>query len=431
MPNLTSAALLAASMAGAAALAGQGFGPKPVLPEPNPAHAAAKVATAVGWLPGKMPGANKDFIVGSFADGLQHPRWLYVLPSGDVLVAEASTVLPPPRTAEEKQKHELLTKSGALAPNANRITLLRDSNGDGVADIKSPFLEGLNQPLGMALVGQTMLVANTDGVWAFPYETGQQKITARGRRILGLPAGGNHWARSLIVNEAGTKMYIGIGSASNIAEHGLRAEDRRAAILEANIDGTGSRVFAFGLRNPQGMDWQPGTSTLWTVVNERDGLGEDLVPDYLTRVIEGGFYGWPFSYFGANLDPRVKNPRKDLVDRALVPDYALGAHTASLGLTFYRGGSYPERYRNGAFIGQHGSWNRSELAGYKVVFVPFANGRPSGPPEDFLTGFLSGDKSEAYGRPVGVAVDASGALLVADDVGNIVWRVASNAARTY
>ena len=429
---VTTGLLCATSMLGAAVMAGQGFGPKPILPAPDPSHQVANVPTAVGWPTGQSPAAVKEFTVASFADGLEHPRWLYVLPTGDVLVAEASSVLPPPKTEEDRQKEALLKKAGALAPNANRITLLRDSNGDGTVDTRSVFLDQLNQPAGMALVGNTFFVANTNGVWAYPYETGQQQITARGRMILSLPAGGNHWARTLVANPAGTKLYIAVGSASNIAEKGLGAEERRAAILEANLDGTGARIYAFGLRNPQGMDFEPGTQALWTTVNERDGLGEDLVPDYLARVLDGGFYGWPFSYFGGNLDPRVKQTRKDLVARVLTPDYALGAHTASLGLAFSRHTTFPARYQNGAFIAQHGSWNRTEFNGYKVVFVPFENGRPTGSaPEDFLTGFISKEKAESYGRPVGVAFDRTGALLVADDVGNIIWRVTHQAARTH
>jgi glucose/arabinose dehydrogenase len=429
---LTTGALWVTSMLGAAAIAGQGFGPKPVLPEPNPSHQAANFATAVGWTQGQSPATVKDFSVASFADGLEHPRWLSVLPGGDVLVAEASMVLPPPKTDADRVKYESLKKAGALAPNANRLTLLRDSNGDGTVDTRSVFLDQLNQPTGMVLVGNTFFVANNDGVWSYPYESGAQKITGRRRKILELPAGGNHWARTLVANPAGTKLYVGIGSASNIAELGLRAEDRRAAILESNLDGSNARVYAFGLRNPQGMDWEPATSALWTVVNERDGLGEDLVPDYLTRVLDGGFYGWPFSYFGGHVDPRVKPERKDLVAKALTPDYALGAHTASLGLAFARGTGLPPQYRSGAFVAQHGSWNRTEFSGYKVVFVPFENGRPTGAvPLDFLTGFLSKDgKGDAYGRPAGLAIDASGAVLVADDVGNIVWRVSYQAART-
>ena len=309
-------------------------------------------------------------------------------------------------------------------PSANRITLLRDADGDGSPETRSVFLRNLFSPFGMALVGSDFYVANADAVVRFPYEEGQTEITAPGTKLADLPGGpiNHHWTKSLVASSDGSKLYVGVGSNSNIAENGIEAEERRAAILEIDRATGRSRVFASGLRNPVGMDWQPQSGALWVAVNERDELGDDLVPDYMTSVREGGFYGWPYSYFGQHVDQRVQPQRPDLVAQALVPDYALGAHTASLGLVFYDGTAFPERYKGGAFIGQHGSWNRSVPNGYKVIFVPFADGRPAGQPENILTGFLSED-GDALGRPVGVAIDRSGALLVADDVGNVVWRV--------
>jgi glucose/arabinose dehydrogenase len=412
-----------------------GFGPRPALPEPSTANPAKNFVRTVGWPEGRAPTAPQGFTVTRFGASLDHPRWLYVLPNGDVLVAEASTVPKPPKSPGDREKEALLRKSGAVKPIANRITLLRDANGDGTVDKQTVFLENLNQPFGMVLVKTTLFVANTDGVMAFPYREGQTRIEEAGKKILDLPAGGynNHWTRNIITNRDGTKLYVSVGSASNVAEHGLAEEERRANVLECNLDGSGARVFASGLRNPNGMDWEPSTGALWTVVNERDNLGDDLVPDYLTSVEAGAFYGWPFSYFGQHVDTRVKEQRPELVARARVPDYGLGAHTAALGLTFYRANAFPARYRGGAFIGMHGSWNRSALSGYKVVFVPFEQGRPSADtPEDFLTGFLAaGASADAYGRPVGVTVDKTGALLVADDTGNIIWRVAAaNPARS-
>jgi glucose/arabinose dehydrogenase len=411
-----------------------GYGPRPELPKPSTANPAKKFVRTVGWPEGRMPKAPQGFTVTRFGASLDHPRWLYVLPNGDVLVAESSTVPKPPKEPGDEEKQALLRKSGAIKPSANRISLLRDANGDGTVDDRTVFLENLNQPFGMVLVKTTLFVANTDGVLAFPYREGQKRIDEPGKKILELPAGGynNHWTRNIIANRDGTKLYVSVGSASNVAEHGLAEEERRANILECNLDGSGVRVFASGLRNPNGMDWEPSTGALWTVVNERDNLGDDLVPDYLTSVEADAFYGWPFSYFGQHVDTRVKEQRPELVAKARVPDYGLGAHTASLGLTFYRANAFPARYRGGAFIGMHGSWNRNTYSGYKVVFVPFQNGRPSADkPEDFLTGFLAGGKSDdAYGRPVGVTVDKNGALLVADDTGNIIWRVAATRGAT-
>jgi len=353
-----------------------------------------------------------------------------VAPNGDVLVAESSTV---PLSTPMKVAAKLeLDKSRSLrARSANRITLFRDTNKDGRPDVRTIFLANLKQPFGMLIIGNYFYVANTDGVLRFPYQPGSTKIVGAGQRILDLPAGGynNHWTRNLLASPNGAKIYVTVGSSSNVQEHGAEEEVRRANILQINPDGTGEKVYASGLRNPVGLAWAPGTTTLWTAVNERDELGDELVPDYLTSVQEDGFYGWPYAYFGQNEEPRRKNERPDLVQKTIVPDVALGAHTASLGLAFYGKTAFPARYRNGAFIGQHGSWNRTVFSGYKVVFVPFANGRPSGPPEDFLTGFLvGGDSKDAYGRPVGVTVLPDGSLLVADDAADKIWRVSAQTA---
>ncbi len=401
--------------------------PQPPLPEPYATKSVAKFANVVGWPADKTPTAPPGFTVTAFAADLDSPRWLYLLPNGDVLVAQSRTL--PPKKPEPKEKPE--ERKGKVEPknlsltSANRITLLRDADGDGTPEVRETFLEGLNQPLGMALLGDTLFVANTDGVVAFAYQVGATKLAGPGRKVLDLPAGGynNHWTRNLLASRDGQKLYVSVGSGSNVAEHGTGNEILRANILEVNPDGTGLRVFAGGLRNPVGMAWEPVTGKLWTAVNERDHLGDDLVPDYMTSVADGAFYGWPFAYFGANEDPRRKGERPDLVAKSVVPDVPLGAHTASLGLAFGTSDKLPAKYRGGAFVGQRGSWNRSAFAGYKVAFVPFKAGKPSGPPEDFLTGFLANDK-EAYGRPVGVAFAADGALLVADDAGNRVWRVA-------
>jgi len=362
--------------------------------------------------------------------GLDHPRWLYVLPNGDVLVAETNA---PPRPEEGKgfkgkMMKLLMKKNGSGVPSADRITLLRDADGDGVLEVRAPFLTDLHSPFGMALVGDRFLVANTDAVVSFPYREGETRITAPPEKVADLPAGprNHHWTKSLVASRDGKRVYVGVGSNSNVAEHGLEVENRRATLLEIELATGHSRVFASGLRNPVGLAWAPGSDVLWVAVNERDELGSDLVPDYLTSVREGGFYGWPFSYYGQHVDARVKPQNPDLVAKAIVPDYAVGAHTASLGLTFYEGSLFPQKYRGGAFVGQHGSWNRRPPAGYRVIFIPFHDGKPAGPPEDVLTGFLE-DEKRALGRPVGVAVDRSGALLVADDVGNAVWRVTPKA----
>jgi glucose/arabinose dehydrogenase len=394
------------------------------LPAPHATESVYNFSNVIGWEEGQTPTAPDGFTVTKFADGLDNPRWIYVLPNGDVLVAEANT-----EVGFLKRLGASLvgiTKSMKLNNSANRITLFRDTDGDGIPDLRETFLENLNQPLGMLLLGDQFYVANTDGLWRFPYQEGQTSIAAEGQKILDLPAGGynNHWTRNLLASPDGRKIYISVGSASDHGEHGIEEERRRAAILEVNPDGTGERIFASGLRNPVGMDWAPGTSTLWTSVNERDKLGDDLVPDYLTSVQEEGFYGWPYAYFGQHEDPRRAGEQPELVQRSLVPEVPLGSHTASLGLAFYTGNAFPERYRGGAFIGQHGSWNRSELSGYKVVFVPFQNGKPSGPPEDFLTGFYA-DKAagKVYGRPTGVTVAPNGGLLLADDTSNTIWLV--------
>ena len=376
------------------------------LPKPFATESVRNQSKVIGWPQGKMPVAPAGFTVTKFADSLESPRWIYVAPNGDIFVAQAD---------REGKK-------------GNNILLFRDSNKDGNPESRSVYLSGLKQPFGMLVLKNKFYVGNTDAVLEYPYDASATKISVAGKSIVSLPTG-RHWTRNIISNAAGDKIYIAVGSASNIGEEGMDKEIRRACILQVNPDGSGEKVYASGLRNPVGMDWAPGTSTLWTSVNERDELGDDLVPDYLTSVQEGGFYGWPYSYFGKNEDPRIKEADKkpDLVARAIVPEVQLGAHTSSLGLVFYRGQSFPSQYHNGAFIGQHGSWNRSQLAGYKVIFVPFSNGKPSGSPQDFLTGFISeAAKSEVYGRPVGVAVLGDGSLLVADDGGNTIWRVSSS-----
>jgi glucose/arabinose dehydrogenase len=399
----------------------------PQLPPPFATPSAVIFSKMIGWPEDRTPQAPPGFTVSLYADGLDYPRWLYVLPNGDLLVSESRTEPDTLSGVTDAEALRGLKESGYLGKSANRITLLRDGDGDGRPELRKTLIDNLNQPFGMALVGDTLYVANTDAVLRFPYEAGQTEITAAGEKIVDLPAGGynNHWTRNIVANAAGSKLYVSVGSATNVDEEGLDAKvPERAAILEINPDGSGKRIFANGLRNPNGMDWAPGTDVLWTAVNERDGLGDDLVPDYITSVRDGAFYGWPYAYFGANEDPRHAGKRPDLVAKAVVPDYPVGAHTASLGLVFYDGTAFPEKYRGGAFIGQHGSWNRSEFAGYKVLFVPFADGRPNGPAEDFLTGFIGNESTkEVYGRPCGVAVLPDGSLLVADDAGDRIWRV--------
>ncbi len=383
------------------------------------------VAPAMGWPVGATPIPARGLQVVAFADRLDHPRWVYVLPNGDALVAETNA---PPRPDDQTGLKGWITKlvlkrAGAGVQSANRITLLRDSHGTGVADFRSTFLEDLNSPFGMALVGDDLYVANTDALMRYPYHDGQTRITEPGEKVIDLPAGpiNHHWTKNVVASPDGSRLYITVGSNSNAAENGIAAEVGRAAIWEVDPKTRQHRIFASGLRNPNGLAWEPQTGVLWTVVNERDALGSDLVPDYMTAVRDGGFYGWPYSYFGQQLDERVTPQRPDLVKMAISPDYALGAHTACLGLAF-AGGAFPPPFANGAFIGEHGSWNRRPRSGYKVVFVPFANGRPNGEPIDLLTGFLDRD-GDAQGRPVGVAIDRQKGLLVADDVGNRVWRV--------
>ena len=403
-------------------------GPNPELPAPQSSLLpTVNIAPAKGWPEGATPKAAPGFAVAAYAAGLDHPRWVYVLPNGDVLVAETAAPQRPEGGKGIKGwvMKKYMQRAGSAVPSANRITLLRDADGDGQAETRSVFLEGLNSPFGMALVGNALYVANTDAVLRFPYRSGQTRIESKGEKVAGLPGGplNHHWTKNIIASPDGKRLYATVGSNSNAAENGIDKEERRAAILEIDPASGASRLFASGLRNPNGMGWQPQSGALWTVVNERDELGSDLVPDYLTSVQDGGFYGWPYSYFGRNVDERVKPPRPDLVEKAIVPDYALGSHVAPLGLVFYDKTLFPARFAGGAFIGQHGSWNRKPISGYRVVFVPFQGGRPSSPaPLDILTGFVDGD-GKAMGRPVGVAVDGKGALLVADDVGNVIWRV--------
>lgn len=408
-----------------------GVGPAPTLPPPERStFPTVHIAPAVGWPAGAQPAPMPGLRVTALATGLDHPRWLMVLPNGDVLVAE-SNAPPKPQDAQGLKGLAMklvMKRAGAGPRSANRITLLRDADGDGHAEIRTTFLQGLHSPFGMALVGNSLYVANTDAVLRFDYQSGQTAITGPGTRLVELPAGpiNHHWTKNLIASPDGAKLYVTVGSNSNVGENGLEAEAGRAAIWEVDRLTGAHRVWASGLRNPNGMAWQPHTQALWTVVNERDELGNDLVPDYLTSVREGAFYGWPYSYFGQHLDPRVQPQRPDLVAQAIAPDYALGSHVAPLGLAFANGPALLPALAEGAFVGEHGSWNRRPRSDYKVVFVPFANGQPKGLPLDVLTGFVS-PQGDAWGRPVGVAVDPRGALLVADDVGNAVWRVTRDA----
>ncbi|MGO4830712.1 sorbosone dehydrogenase family protein [Rhizobiaceae sp. 2RAB30] len=405
----------------------QGYGKHPALPKPNPTFIPTiNIAPAKRWSQGALPKAGQGLAVNEFAGDLDHPRWLHVLPNGDVLVAESNA---PPKKQSGFSLRGLvqgaaMKRAGASTKSANRITLLRDADGDGKAELRTTFLEGLNSPFGMTLVGNKLYVANTDAIVAFPYSRGQTHISAAGQKIVDLPAGpiNHHWTKDVIASPDGTKLYATVGSNSNVGENGMEAEENRASILEIDLATRRESIFASGLRNPNGLSWQPDSRALWVAVNERDEIGSDLVPDYMTSVRKGGFYGWPYSYFGQHVDTRPKPPRPDLVAKAITPDYALGPHTASLGLTFNTGPLFGPQYRNGAFIGQHGSWNRNPHSGYKVIFVAFRDGKPVGRPHDILTGFLN-SQGEAMGRPVGVAIDRHGALLVADDVGNKVWRV--------
>ncbi len=407
----------------------RGTGPDPELPRPEKSLIpTVNIAPAVGWPDGGRPVAAAGTVVEAFADGLDHPRWLLVLPNGDVLVAETAA---PERPEDGKGikgffMRKAMKNAGSAVPSANRITLLRDTDGDGVADKRTAFLTGLNSPFGMALVGGDLYVANTDALVRFPYREGDTAITAPGVKLAELPGGplNHHSKKNVIARPDGARLFVTVGSHSNVAENGMDQEVDRAAILEIDRRTGSQRVFASGLRNPNGLAWEPTTGVLWTVVNERDELGSDLVPDYLTSVREGGFYGWPYSYYGAIVDERVKPPRPDLVARAIKPDYALGPHTASLGLATSEGARLPSKFASGMFVGQHGSWNREPHSGYRVIFVPFSAGKPSGPPIEVLTGFVD-ENGNARGRPVGVAVDRQGGLLVADDVGNVVWRVSA------
>lgn len=407
-----------------------GIGVNPDLPAPQRSLIpTVNIAPAVGWPANKTPIAATDLNVKPFASNLDHPRWLYVLPNGDVLVAETNAPAKPDdnKGVIGKIKGMVMKRAGAGVPSANQITLLRDTNGDGRVDVRSVLLDGLNLPFGMTLVGNKFFVANSDAIMMFPYTSGDLHISTLGTKLVDLPAGrlNHHWTKNIIANNDGTKLYVTIGSNSNVAENGLEAETGRAAIWEVDLKTGAYRTFASGLRNPNGLAWEPASNKLWTVVNERDELGNDLVPDYLTSVEDGGFYGWPYSYFGQHVDERVKPQQSEMVAKAIVPDYALGAHTASLGLAYSSGSDLPERFRNGMFIGQHGSWNRKPFSGYQVIFVAFKSGKPTGLPLNVVTCFLSAE-GNAFGRPVGVALDKHGALLVADDVGNTVWRVTAN-----
>ena len=404
-----------------------GVGPTPVLPAPHEsAIPTINVVTAKGWSASGMPTPAPGTRVAAFAKGLNHPRWVYVLPNGDALIAETNA---PVRPDDQKGIRGIFFKyfmkrAGGAAPSANRIILLRDGNGDGVPETKAVFLSGLHSPFGMALIGNDLYVANTDALVRFPYSANETRITSAGTKVTDLPAGSinHHWTKNVIASRDGSKLYVAVGSNSNAAENGAEQEVERASIWEIDTRTGAHRVFASGLRNPVGLAWEPTAASLWVAVNERDELGNDLVPDYMTAVKDGGFYGWPYSYYGQHVDTRVNPKRPDMVEKAIEPDYALGAHTASLGLAWSDGNNLPAAFSSGMFVGQHGSWNRKPRSGYKVIFVPFSGGKPSGQPIDVLTGFVR-ENGDAMGRPVGVAVDKRGGLLVVDDVGNTVWRV--------
>ncbi|WP_278408987.1 PQQ-dependent sugar dehydrogenase [Pseudomonas rhodesiae] len=406
-----------------------GTGPSPRLPQPNKTLIpTVNIAPAIGWPDGAKPTAAPGLQVSAFAEGLDHPRWLYVLPNGDVLVAETNA---PPKPDDAKGirgwvMEKVMDRAGAGVPSPNRITLLRDADHDGVAETRTVFLENLNSPFGMTLVGNDLYVADSDKLLRFAYQPGATAIKTAGTTVVELPGGplNHHWTKNVIASPDGSKLYVSVGSNSNVGENGLDAEQGRAAIWEVDRASGQHRIFASGLRNPNGMAWEPQSGKLWTAVNERDEIGSDLVPDYITSVKDGAFYGWPFSYYGQHVDERVTPQNPDLVAKAIAPDYAVGPHTASLGLTFAQGSKLPPAFSNGAFIGQHGSWNRKPHSGYKVIFVPFEGGQPKGQPMDVLTGFLDQDE-KAMGRPVGVVIDQQGDLLVADDVGNKVWRVSA------
>lgn len=406
-----------------------GTGPSPKLPEPNKTLIpTVNIAPAIGWPEGAKPTAAAGTQVAAFAEGLDHPRWLYVLPNGDVLVAETNA---PPKPDDSKGirgwvMEKVMGRAGAGVPSPNRITLLRDADHDGIAETRTVFLANLNSPFGMALVGNDLYVADSDKLLRFPYQPGETTIKEAGTKVVDLPGGSinHHWTKNVVASKDGSKLYVSVGSNSNVGENGLQAEEGRAAIWEVDRASGQHRIFASGLRNPNGMAWEPQSGKLWTAVNERDEIGSDLVPDYITSVQDGAFYGWPFSYYGQHVDVRVNPQNLDLVAKAIAPDYAVGPHTASLGLTFAEGSKLPAPFTDGVFIGQHGSWNRKPHSGYKVIFVPFEAGQPKGQPVDVLTGFLDKDE-KAMGRPVGVVVDQQGGVLVADDVGNKVWRVSA------
>ena len=403
----------------------QAIGTVPTIPAARPQGRlpTLKMPTAQGWAAGHKPTAAPGLEVNAFASGLKHPRWIALLPNGDVTVAEALQSAGKPQSLFEHAMISTMKRAAAVGVSPNRITLLRDADGDGVAEVRETLLAGLAQPFGMALVGDTFYVGNTDGVVAFAYTSGATRITTPPRQLTTYRPGG-HWTRSLLASQDGRKLYVGVGSQSNIGDSGMAVEEGRACIYELDLASGEQRVFASGLRNPVGLAWEPNTNALWTVVNERDGLGDETPPDYLTSVRDGGFYGWPYCYWGQTVDDRVPQDAA-MVARAITPDYALGGHTASLGLCWLPAGTLPAFPEDGMVIGQHGSWNRSTLSGYRVVFVPFANGRPAGPPRDILTGFLAPDESVSYGRPVGVAIGPGNCLLVADDVGDVVWRVSA------
>jgi glucose/arabinose dehydrogenase len=403
----------------------QAVGATPTIPPARPQGRlpTLKMPTAQGWAAGHKPTAAPGLEVNAFATGLKHPRWIHLLPNGDVAVAEALQSAGKPQSLFEHAMISTMKRAAAVGVSPNRITLLRDADGDGVAEVRETLLDGLSQPFGMAFVGGTFYVGNTDGVVSFPYTSGATRITTPPRKLTTYKPGG-HWTRSLLASKDGRRLYVGVGSQSNIGDSGMAVEEGRACIYELDLASGKQRLFASGLRNPVGLAWEPNTNVLWTVVNERDGLGDETPPDYLTSVRDGGFYGWPYCYWGKTVDDRVPQDAA-AVAKAITPDYALGGHTASLGLCWLPAGTLPGFAEDGMVIGQHGSWNRSTLSGYRVVFVPFANGRPSGPPRDILTGFLAPDESVSYGRPVGVAIGPGNCLLVADDVGDVIWRVSA------
>ncbi len=402
------------------------YGQEVHLPAPDESASKNKFSKVIGWPAGKTPTAPAGFTVTAFATNIKSPRNIYIAPNGDILAVLSNTE----RDVKEKVTDAISgkAKSEQGGKSANTIVLFRDRNNDGKPELQTEFLTGLNQPYGALIIGNTFFVANTDGIIAYPYNDGDTKITQPGKKILDLPAGGynNHWTRNITANADNSKIYVSVGSGSNVGENGMEHEIRRAAVLEINPDGSGEIIYASGLRNPTGIALAPETNVLWAAVNERDGLGDDLVPDYVTSVKKDGFYGWPYSYFGQHEDPRLKGQKPDLVKQAIVPDIAVGAHTASLGLAFYKAKGFPAKYQGGMFIGQHGSWNRSELSGYKVAFIPLKNGKKAGEMEDFLTGFIADqEKGEVYGRPVGIAISNEGAMFVADDVSNTIWRISA------